>query len=165
MQIALHDYDPNWPAMFDQEHCRVTAAVGPVALEVHHVGSTSVPGLAAKPVLDIVLAVPDSTDEAVYVPALKLAGYVFVLREADWFEHRLLRREPGRVNLHVFTAGCMEIAVMIGFRDWLRSHPDDRDLYERAKRSLAVREWSQVQDYADAKSEVISEIQRRVGMS
>jgi GrpB-like predicted nucleotidyltransferase (UPF0157 family) len=89
---------------------------------------------------------------------------VFVLREPEWFEHRVLRREPRLANLHVFIRGCAEVEQMTGFRDWLRTHPDDRDLYERTKRDLAAREWDVMQDYADAKTDVVTEIKRRAGL-
>lgn len=164
MIVELAEYDPAWPAQFEAEKARVVAALGPTLATIEHVGSTSVPGLAAKPLIDIVLAVPDSTDEAAYVPALERDGYRFVLREPDWFEHRLLRREPRRVNLHVVTIGCTEIAQMTGFRDWLRTHDEDRLRYEAAKRSLASGEWSEMQDYADAKTDVVLEIKRRAGL-
>ena len=150
--------------MFAAERDRVTSALCQLAVSVEHVGSTSVPGLAAKPIIDIVLAVPDAGDEAAYVPALEADGYWFAHREPEWFEHRLLRRESPRVNLHVFSVGCSEIAQMTGFREWLRTNPIDRDLYERAKRELAAREWGIVQDYADAKTDVVTAIKRRAGL-
>lgn len=164
VRIELHEYDPSWPDRFEHERLRIVAALGPVAVEVHHVGSTSVPGLAAKPLIDIALAVPDSTDEAAYVPALEADGFTFVLREEDWFDHRLLQRQPRLVNLHVFTVGCTEIEAMTGFRDWLRAHPEDRQRYEDVKRALATREWGEVQDYADAKTDVVTDIKRRAGL-
>ena len=110
VKVVIEAYDPAWPAMFDTERECIVAALGARAIEVHHTGSTSVPGLGAKPIIDITLAVPDTTDEDAYVPALGAAGYAFVLREPEWFEHRLLRREPRLVNLHVFSVGCSEIA-------------------------------------------------------
>ncbi len=164
MKVVIEPYDPAWPAMFAAERECIAAALGPLAVEVHHTGSTSVPGLGAKPLIDITLAVPDSVDEAAYVPPLTAAGYHFILREPDWFDHRLLRREPRLVNLHVFSVGCSEIAQMTGFRDWLRANPVDRLRYERAKRELAERDWVQVQDYADAKTEVVNDIKRRAGL-
>jgi GrpB-like predicted nucleotidyltransferase (UPF0157 family) len=164
MRVELVPADPAWPGMFERERAIIEAALGPVAMEVHHTGSTSVPGLAAKPLIDITLVVPNSADEAAYVPALEAAGYAFVLREPEWFEHRLVRREPRLVNVHVFSVGCSEVAQMTGFRDWLRTHPDDRVRYEQAKRALAELEWGQVQDYADAKTDVILEIKRRAGL-
>ncbi len=163
--VVIHDYDPEWPAMFERERHAIVGALGERAVRVEHTGSTSVPGLAAKPKIDITLAVPDSTDEGAYVPALEAAGYRFFLREEDWFDHRLLVRDQPQVNLHVFTVGCSEIEQMTGFRDWLRTHADDRALYERVKRELAERDWAIVQDYADAKTDIVAEIKRRAGLA
>jgi GrpB-like predicted nucleotidyltransferase (UPF0157 family) len=165
VQIELAVYDPAWPARFEAERGLIVGALGSIVREIHHVGSTAVPGLAAKPTIDIALAVPDSADELAYRSALEAVGYDFVLREPDWFEHRLLRREPRLVNLHVFTAGCSEIVAMVGFRDRLRTDATDRDLYERTKRDLAVRQWDTVQDYADAKTDVVGTIEQRAGLS
>lgn len=159
--IHLSDWDTSWTDLFLAQETRIRSALGERVRVLEHVGSTSVPGLAAKPIIDIVLGVPDSTDEAAYVPALEAAGYVFHLREADWFEHRLLKGTDTAVNLHVFTEGTDEIDRMITFRDHLRSHPGDVVLYAEAKRELAARHWEYVQDYADAKTTVIDEIMAR----
>ena len=159
--IVLVAYDPGWPAMFDREAGRIRAALDRLAIRVEHVGSTSVPGLAAKPIIDIVLAVPDSADEAVYVPALEGAGYVLHNREPGWFEHRMFKGPDVGVNLHVFSAGEAEIDRMVLFRDWLRSHDDDRDAYLRVKRDLAQRTWRHVAHYADAKTAIVQEIMAR----
>ena len=128
---------------------------------LEHVGSTSVPGLPAKPIVDIVLEVPDSADEQAYVPDLGKAGYVLGIREPDWFEHRLLRGPRDAVNLHVFSAGCPETDRMLRFRDHLRTSTADRELYARTKRELAGRNWKYMQQYADAKTEVVGEIMAR----
>ena len=159
--IVLADYDPAWPALFDREALRIRAALGSEALLVEHVGSTSVPGLAAKPRIDIVLAVPDSADETGYVPALEAAGYVLCIRERDWYQHRVFKGPDTDVNLHVFSVGCEEIERMVRFRDRLRSNDVDRMLYERTKRTLAARAWKYVQHYADAKSEIVEAILAR----
>ena len=159
--IVLADYDPQWPALFAREADRIRAALGPRAVLVEHTGSTSVPGLAAKPIIDIVLAVPDSADEASYVPPLEAAGYVLRAREPDWFEHRLVKGMHPDVNLHVFTAGAAEIDKMLLFRDWLRTHDDERDAYLAVKRSLASQTWRHVQHYADAKTAIVEEIVAR----
>jgi GrpB-like predicted nucleotidyltransferase (UPF0157 family) len=150
--------DPAWPAQFEVLAARIRSAMGNRALAVEHVGSTSVPGLAAKPIIDIVLAVPDSADEPAYVPDLEAAGYVLRIREPDWHEHRMLRRRDPAVQVHVFTAGSPEIDRMLAFRDRLRTVPEDRQRYEASKRELAARRWRYVQDYADAKSSVVEEI-------
>ena len=156
--VVLVDYDPEWPRLFEREEERIRTALGERALEVEHAGSTSVPGLAAKPIIDIVLVVADSTDEPAYVPALEAFGYSLRIREPDWFEHRCLKSREPEVNLHVFSAGCPEIERMLAFRDHLRRDAADRELYERTKRELAQREWKYVQHYADAKSEVVEQI-------
>jgi GrpB-like predicted nucleotidyltransferase (UPF0157 family) len=132
---------------------------------VIHVGSTSVPGLGAKPIIDVNLLVDDTSDEPSYVPALVRAGFVFRLREPEWFEHRLLRGSEPRTNLHVFPVGCSESDRMVRFRDWLRRDPQDRALYERTKRDLASKPWRTGQDYADAKTQVVEEIMRRADAS
>ena len=159
--ILLVDYDPAWPGLFERENARIRAALGERVVQLEHTGSTSVPGLAAKPCIDMTLVVPDSSDEASYVSALEAAGYVLVIREPDWFEHRVFKGPDTNVNLHVFSPGCQEIERMVGFRDWLRTHDEDRDLYERTKRELATREWKFVQNYADAKTDVVEEIVAR----
>lgn len=161
--IHLAEYDPAWPVQYEREAARIRSILGPVAVEVHHTGSTSVPGLAAKPIIDITLAVPDSADEAAYVAPLEAAGYVLRIREPDWWEHRLLKGPDTDINLHVFSAGCPEIAAMLGFRDHLRADAADRQLYEDTKRRLAAQSWHVVQDYADAKSEVVAAIKARAG--
>ena len=159
--ILLVDYDPAWPGLFERENSRIRAALGERVVQLEHTGSTSVPGLAAKPCIDMTLVVPDSSDEVSYVSALEAAGYVLVIREPDWYEHRVFKGPDTNVNLHVFSPGCQEIERMVGFRDWLRTHDEDRDLYERTKRELATREWKFVQNYADAKTDVVEEIVAR----
>jgi beta-N-acetylhexosaminidase len=159
--VELADYDPRWPELYAREEARIRAALGDGALLVEHAGSTSVPGLPAKPIVDIVLAVPDSSDEAAYVPPLESAGYVLRIREPDWFEHRVFKGPDTNVNLHVFTAGSPEIERMLAFRDHLRTDERDRELYLRAKRELAARTWRHVQHYADAKTVVVKEILSR----
>ena len=161
--ITLAEYDPGWPRLFEREAERIRGLLGGRALLVEHAGSTSVPSLAAKPVIDIVLAVADSSDEASYVPALEAAGYVLRIREPDWYEHRLFKGPDTNINLHVFSQGCEEIDVMLAFRDHLRTDEADRELYERTKRELAARDWEYVQDYADAKTEVVKQIVARAG--
>lgn len=159
--MVLTEYDVAWPDEYARQQQRIDAALGDAHIEVHHAGSTSVPGLAAKAVIDVILVVPDPADEAAYAPGLQAAGYTFTLREPEWHRHRLFKDRSPRVNLHVFGPGCTEVARMLAFRDHLRSDPSDRALYERTKRALAGQEWTRVQDYADAKSEVVGEILAR----
>ena len=156
--IELADYDPSWLDLFRREDERIRAILGDRVLLLEHVGSTSVPGLAAKPVIDMTMVVADSSDEGAYVPALEDSGYRLTIREPDWYEHRLLKGPDTNVNLHVFSEECSEVDRMLAFRDWLRTHDDDRELYESAKRELAAQEWKYVQNYADAKSAVVGDI-------
>ena len=162
-RILLVDYDPRWPQCFQQEAAKVRAALGDRALCVEHTGSTSVPGLAAKPIIDMLLVVADSADEAAYTGALEAAGYVLRIREPEWHQHRMFKGSAPHVHLHVFSDGCPEIERVVRFRDWLRRHPADRELYARTKRELAQIEWKFAQNYADAKTGVIAEILKRAG--
>ena len=159
--IYLAPYDPAWPSLFTRLAKHIHEALGDNLLLLEHVGSTSVPGLSAKPIIDMVLAVADSSDESSYVPPLEEKGYTLRIREPDWYEHRLLKAPDVPGNLHVFSDGCEEIEQMLLFRDWLRSHADDRLLYEETKRKLAARTWKYTQNYADAKAEVVREILAR----
>ncbi|HET6313326.1 MAG TPA: GrpB family protein [Chloroflexia bacterium] len=164
-RIRLEEYNPDWPRLFEREAARIRAALGDQALQVEHAGSTSVPGLAAKPLIDIVLVVLNSADEAAYVPALETAGYTLTIREPDGYEHRLFKGPDTNVNVHTFSAGCPEIERMLLFRDWLRTHPDDRERYERTKRELAMQDWKYVQNYADAKTALVEDILARANGS
>jgi GrpB-like predicted nucleotidyltransferase (UPF0157 family) len=159
--IDLVESDPNWPVLFAREAVRVRGALGPAVVQLEHVGSTSVPGLVAKPIIDILLVVRDSSDERSYVPALTGVGYRLVIREPDWLEHRLLKGPDTDINLHVFTAGSDEVDRMLRFRDRIRADAGDRELYARTKRTLAKQHWRHVQHYAQAKSEVVEEILQR----
>ena len=158
--IQLIDYDPAWPVAYEDLAILIDGALGGEVISLHHAGSTSVPGLAAKPIIDLVLEVADCTDEEAYVPALEAAGFAFVHREPGP-EHRLLKFSQPKANLHIYSAGCPETLRMLAFRDHLRRDAADRALYERTKRELAARTWRTVQDYADAKSEVVAEIMSR----
>jgi GrpB-like predicted nucleotidyltransferase (UPF0157 family) len=159
--VEIHPYDEEWPRLYERERVRIAAALGDRILALEHVGSTSVPGLPAKPLIDIVLEVRNSADEDAYVPDLEAAGYVLRIRESDWHEHRLFKGPDTNVNLHVFSSGCAEVARMLRFRDHLREDVADRELYAQTKRELARREWTYVQQYADAKTEVVEEILTR----
>jgi GrpB-like predicted nucleotidyltransferase (UPF0157 family) len=159
--IEIAEYDPTWPHMYEMEAARIRSILNDRVVRIEHVGSTSVEGLAAKPIIDIALELPDSSDEAAYVPDLEAAGYVLRIREADWFEHRLFKGPDTNINLHTFSAGCAEVDRMLMFRDWLRTNAADRELYSRTKRELAERDWKYMQQYADAKTVVVREIMSR----
>lgn len=159
--IRIVPYDPGWPARYEHLAAAIRAALGDAALDVEHVGSTSVPGLAAKDVVDISLTAADPRDEDAYVPALEGIGYVLTVREPSFHEHRMLRLAEPRVNPHVYGPDCPEPIRVRMFRDWLRGHPEDRERYEAAKRA-AVPGGGHVMDYNARKQDVIREIYDRL---
>jgi GrpB-like predicted nucleotidyltransferase (UPF0157 family) len=159
--IRLVEYDPDWPERFRREADRTRAVLGDRVLQLEHVGSTAVPGLPAKPIIDMLLVVANSADEPAYVPAMEAAGYVLRIREPEWNEHRLFKGPDTSINLHVFSSGCTEIGRMVAFRDWLRIDASDRDLYARTKLELAQKKWKYVQNYADAKTAIVERIMAR----
>jgi GrpB-like predicted nucleotidyltransferase (UPF0157 family) len=156
--IVVMDYDPAWAERFRQEETKIRAALGEAALAIEHIGSTSVPGLAARPIVDILLVVEDSSDEASYVPALESAGYVLRVREPDFHEHRMFRTPAKDVHVHVFSPGSPEIKRYLLLRDHLRENDEDRELYVRTKRDLASKDWPSMDHYDEAKTEVIEGI-------
>ncbi len=156
--IEIVEYRPEWPERFARERDRLAFALGPTAVRIDHIGSTAVPGLAAKPVIDIDVSVADVEDEASYLATLERAGYVLRVREPG---HRMLRTRERDVHVHVCDAGSDWERRHLCFRDRLRQSEADRSLYEAAKRRLASREWADTNDYADAKSGVIEEILAR----
>ncbi|MGO9874621.1 MAG: GrpB family protein [Acidimicrobiia bacterium] len=161
VDIFVVDYDPQWPGRFDVERTKIMLALGVRALGIEHVGSTSVPRLAAKPIIDVNVTVADSSDKESYVPDLVAAGYELRVREPESYEHRMLRTSTRDVHVHVFSVGSPEIVRMRVFRDWLREDDGDRELYASTKRALAHRDWPTMQHYADAKGQVVEEIMSR----
>jgi len=155
-EIHIDDYDPSWPTRFDEHRVRLTASLGSRALRVEHVGSTSVPGLAAKPVIDIQLSVDDVSATADYEPHLLDAGYQLRVVEPG---HRMYRTPDRDVHVHLWADSADERRHLL-FRDRLRASPDDRERYEELKRTLAHRDWPDVNDYAQAKGPLIAEIVR-----
>jgi GrpB-like predicted nucleotidyltransferase (UPF0157 family) len=164
--IEIVDPDPAWPAHYAELAARVRRALGAAALALEHVGSTSVPDLPAKPVIDIDLTVADPRDEGAYVPALEREGFRLRLREPGWHEHRLLvTTSPPPANLHVFGADSPELVRHRMFRDWLRDHPDDRAQYAAIKRSSATASNAAAEaavDYNRRKEPVIRDILDRM---
>jgi GrpB-like predicted nucleotidyltransferase (UPF0157 family) len=158
--VVIVDYDPGWPELFDRERRRLCDLLGDTVVAIEHVGSTSIPGLAAKPIVDIDLVVPDSSDEQAYLPRLVAAGYHLTIREPNWHEHRMFKGPDTNINLHVFSPGCPETVRHLVFRDWLRTHPADRDRYAAVKRAIAE-DAVDVRAYSDAKNEVIDDIYGR----
>ncbi len=171
-ELRVEEPDPTWPQRYAALESRILEGLGDRVLALQHVGSTSVPGLPAKPIIDVDLAVADPTDEAAYAPDLQALGYVFWLREPDWHQHRLFKLldEP-RVHLHVFAPDCPEMVRHRMFRDWLVEHPDDRRQYADAKRAAAAHMAATGDDHGDlgfgmrynkVKEPVVREIYQRM---
>lgn len=157
-KIEVVEPDPSWPQSFELLKGRIMSALGSTAVEIAHVGSTSVPGLAAKPIIDIDLTVQDPLDEAAYVPQLQAAGFDFLLREPRWHEHRFFCAYEPVTNLHVFGPDCPEPVRHKIFRDWLRKTPADKELYVQVKRQAAEasrKGKESMDDYSIRKNEVV----------
>jgi GrpB-like predicted nucleotidyltransferase (UPF0157 family) len=155
--VVVVDSDPEWPALYTREARRIRSVLGDRVLYLEHVGSTAVPGLAAKSIIDIDLIVADSADEDAYLTDLVAAGYRLVIREPNWHEHRAFKGPDTNINLHVFSPGNPETIRHKVFRDWLRTHADDRERYGAVKRHLASRAIF-IQEYAQAKDPIIDDI-------
>lgn len=153
--VVIAEYDPAWATRFANERDHIRLAMGATALEIDHIGSTSVPGLAAKPIVDILVVVADVDDDGVLRLAMENAGYELRVREPG---HRMFRTPERDVHVHVWRINCDEAAKYLLFRDWLRVSGDDRARYEARKRELAQQDWEDMNDYAVAKTDVVKAI-------
>ncbi|MFJ6070862.1 GrpB family protein [Streptomyces sp. NPDC093065] len=158
LDVGLHSHDARWAEIYRHHRRRILDALAAVDIDVEHIGSTSVPGLAAKPIVDIVVAVADITAEEDYLDRLLTAGYELRVREPG---HRLVRTPTRDVHVHVYERGDAAVHEYLLLRDHLRTHADDRALYESVKRTLLSQQWNDMNDYADAKSDVIRAIKAR----
>ncbi|WP_051721215.1 MULTISPECIES: GrpB family protein [Actinomycetes] len=156
--IVLVPYDDAWPQAFERERRRIAVALGEVAIRIDHIGSTSIPGLVAKPVIDIDLSVSDPDDEASYLPALESAGYRLRVREPG---HRMVRTANLDVHVHICRSGSDWERRHLLFRDWLRHDARDREAYGELKKCLTQRDWHDMNAYASAKGPLIQEVTAR----
>jgi GrpB-like predicted nucleotidyltransferase (UPF0157 family) len=160
-EIEIEAYSPGWPKLFETRKCQIAKSLPGVVLNIEHVGSTAVPGLSAKPVIDIDLIIGNPDREEDYVPTLLALGYVLTVRELTWYRHRMLRHEAPRANLHVWGFNCPEHIRHILFRDWLCNHPEDRERYADIKLKARIGVDS-VQDYNRNKQAVVRAIYQRI---
>jgi GrpB-like predicted nucleotidyltransferase (UPF0157 family) len=156
--IHIVAYDPVWPETYQKQQRIIADALGIALLRIEHIGSTAVPGLAAKPIIDILIVVADSADEASYLPRLEAAGYELRVREPGFHQHRMFRTPARDVHIHVWSSDAPEIARQLTFRDRLRANAYDRTRYEDTKRRLAALAWPDMNAYAEAKTAVIEAI-------
>ncbi len=158
--IILVPYRQEWPETFRLHRERIAAALGSGALGIDHIGSTAVPGLDAKPIVDMLVVVADSADEDSYLPTMENCGYALRVREPDFEEHRMFRTPERDVHVHVLSEGSPEIERYLRFRDALRATPFLRARYQELKRSLAAQGPQDMNAYARAKSEFVDAIIR-----
>lgn len=160
--LVLADHDSHWPETYAEHERRIRRALGTTALQIEHIGSTSVPGLAAKPIIDVLVTVDDITSEEDYLDQLLAVGYLLRVREPG---HRLMRTPDRGVHVHVLEVGDEHADDYLLFRDRLRADPEDRLLYERTKRLLIDQDWASMDAYAEAKTGVIEGIKERARQS
>jgi GrpB-like predicted nucleotidyltransferase (UPF0157 family) len=153
-KIVLAEHNSEWRSRFEIERRRIVQAIGAQARRVEHIGSTAVPGLAAKPIVDVLVVVDDPLDDRIR-RSLERAGYVLRVEEP---QHRMFRSPALDVHVHLWETESPEIERHLSFRNRLRENPADRSLYERVKRELAKRDWTDQNDYAQAKDAVVWEI-------
>lgn len=156
--LFMVDPDPAWPSIFRAQERQIRAALGEAARSVEHIGSTAVPGLAAKPIIDILVTVEDITAEEDYLPQLLNAGYLLRVREPG---HRLVRTPALDVHVHLLETGDPAADDYLVLRDQLRRNDADRARYERVKRDLVEQDWADMNAYSDAKTAIITEIKER----
>ncbi|WP_199190301.1 GrpB family protein [Cryobacterium sp. N22] len=158
LELGLHSYDERWASSYLEHRRRISDAPTAGNVGIQHIGSTSVPGLAAKPIIDILVTVDDITAEEDYLDALLDAGYELRVREP---RHRLVRTPARDVHVHLFEHDDPAVDDYLLLRDHLRSDAEDRSLYENTKRNLLSKRWDDMNDYADAKTDVITAIKAR----
>lgn len=161
--IEIVPYSPDWPLQFQNHAKRIRTALGEVAMQIEHIGSTSVDELPAKPIIDILVVVADPSREDLYLPAMLSAGYELRVREPDFEEHRMFRTPERDVHVHIFPPNSGEIDRYLLFRDFLRANPKARGEYATLKRELSAADWNDMNEYADAKTKFIEEIISRAG--
>jgi len=159
--IEIVPYSPEWPVRYKRHAARIADALGATARRIEHIGSTAVEGLAAKPIVDMLVVVPDAADEDSYLPQMLAAGYELRVREPDFEQHRMFRTPERDVHVHVFPEGAGEIDRYLIFRDALRNDRQARREYETLKRELSKADWADMNEYAFAKADVIEAIVQR----
>ncbi len=154
-EIVIADYDTGWPVRFAAERKRIAGALGAQAFAIEHIGSTAVPGLGAKPVIDVLVTVADADDEDAFRAPMEQVGYVLRVREQG---HKMFRTPARDVHVHVLSHDGPEVERHLRFRDRLRESPPQREAYERLKRELAARDYTDMNEYADAKGPFIERV-------
>ncbi len=161
--VRIVEYDPAWPEMAAAEIARIGAAVGEAAVRIDHVGSTAVPGLAAKPIVDLQLSVADVDTRSLYVEPLEGLGYLFAPDPAspDFHFFGLPAARPRTHHLHVCAVGSEHERRHLAVRDYLRAHPDEAGAYAERKRALVARAPGDRLAYIEGKDTYVAALERR----
>jgi len=175
--IYLADYDPRWPQMYEEERARIVSAIGERAADVQHVGSTSIPGIAAKPIIDIAVHLNSLVDALYCITPLTELGYEclgeFGIPGRIYFRKLTASPLPGQSHdgvgrthqIHMYETGHEQYEKQIVFRDYLRAHAAAAREYEALKRDLAVRHAGDIEAYANAKSDFVQSILRSAALA
>lgn len=158
--IYVVEYDSDWPDNFTAEAARIEAVIGPwVAGGIHHVGSTAVPGLAAKPIIDILVGVADLDTSRPCIELLAPLQYLYAPYHPDVM-HWFCKPDPAKRthHLHLVPTGSSRYAEELAFRDYLRGHPDRARAYEHLKRELASRYRHDREAYTEGKADFVREV-------
>lgn len=162
--VEVVPHDPRWRQAFQAEAKRVAAALGENAVAIHHVGSTAIPGIYAKPVIDLLVEVRDVTEADGRSPAMESLGYQ-VMGEFGIPGRRYFRKDDQEGtrthHIHAFQAGSGEVERHLAFRDYLIAHPEDAQRYSELKRKLASEHPQSMDAYMDGKDGFIKEMERR----
>jgi GrpB-like predicted nucleotidyltransferase (UPF0157 family)/predicted kinase len=157
-EVALVPYDPNWPTMFEAERAQITAALGDRVVAIHHIGSTAIPGLAAKPVIDIMLVVPQLEDAIDCIGPLGELGYAFIDFPQNTDRRFFRKGQPRTHHVHIVAQGNAELKDHLAFRDALRADPQWRNHYAALKYDLADRHRNDRAQYSESKTEFVQQV-------
>jgi GrpB-like predicted nucleotidyltransferase (UPF0157 family) len=172
LPIVIVDYDTRWPQLFEEERERILGAIGDWLLGIEHIGSTAVPGLAAKPIVDIMPGLRSLDDAPLLVPVMEAIGYQYIPEYEDQLpERRYFVKPPGRgyhierlFHVHAVETSSPFWRRHTAFRDYLRAHPEACEEYAALKRLLAAKHGADRVGYTDAKTEFIQGIEARAGV-
>ncbi|WP_332898692.1 GrpB family protein [Haladaptatus sp. CMSO5] len=162
--IILDDYDTNWPAQFEAEATNINDAIGERIERIEHIGSTSIPGMPAKPIIDMLVGVTSLKDADACITPLEALGYEYVPKFEDVMPNRrYFRKSEGKTrthHLHMVETGSEFWTRHLAFRDYLREHPDVAAEYADLKRELAREHRHDIGAYTDGKDEFIRRVER-----
>src|SRR3977135_2442654 len=155
--IVVSDYDPNWKTLFKQERTRIKNALGSFALAIEHVGSTAVPGLPSKPIIDLLVGVPGIEGAmARCIEPIEALGYNYIPEYVSWLPGELFFRKgppgPWTHHMHVMELSCPRWEALLVFRDYLRAHPEAAQAYADIKRDLAASSVDNIAAYRNGKT-------------